>query len=131
MSAGGWGAFSLAARYSEINLNSGPYSGSGLANLLNDTTFLAPPATRAAATAYVVNAGVAGGRQENVTTGFNWYPDKGIHLQFNWTHVLHVSAPLNDYQLPYVPGGIFPSRQGFYMNGAHPDLFEARAQVYW
>jgi phosphate-selective porin OprO and OprP len=24
-----------------------------------------------------------------------------------------------------------PARQGAYFNGAHPNLFEARAQVYW
>lgn len=130
--AGGVGAFGLVARYSAINLNSGPYSGTGLANLLGYTSFVAP---NPAATAFVANAGVAGGRQENVTAGFDWYPDKGIHLQFNWTHVLHVSAPLNDYNgLAFptgVPGGLLPGRQGFYMNGAHPNLFEARAQVYW
>lgn len=125
LSAGGFGAFSLAGRYSSINLNSGPYSGSGLANMLAYTTYVQPSA---AATAAIVNSGVYGGRQENVTTGFNWYPDKGVHLQFNWTHVLHVSAPLNDYNIVGAP---MPSRQGFYYNGAHPDLFEARAQIYW
>lgn len=132
VSSGGLGAFGLVARYSAINLNSGPYSGTGLANLLGYTTFVAP---NPVATAIVANAGVAGGRQENVTTGFDWYPDKGIHLQFNWTHALHVSAPLNDYNaLAFptgVPGGLLPGRQGAYMNGAHPNLFEARAQVYW
>jgi phosphate-selective porin OprO/OprP len=125
VSAGGFGAFSLVGRYSAINLNSGPYSGSGLANMLAYNTFVAPNPVAAAA---VANSGVYGGRQENVTAGFDWYPEKGIHLQFNWTHVLHVSAPLNDYNLVGAP---MPTRQGFYSNGAHPDLFEARAQVYW
>lgn len=125
VSAGGLGAFSLIARYSVLNLNSGPYSGSGLANLLAFTTYVQPDPL---ATAAVVNAGVAGGRQENLLLGFNWYPERGVHLQFNWTHVLHVSAPLNDYN---IVGSFLPQRQGFYMNGAHPDLFEARAQVYW
>lgn len=125
VSAGGFGAFSLVGRYSAINLNSGPYSGSGLANMMAWATFVQPNAINQA---IIANSGVYGGRQENVTAGFDWYPDRGIHLQFNWTHVLHVSAPLNDYNLI---GSPMPSRQGFYFNGAHPDLFEARAQVYW
>jgi phosphate-selective porin OprO and OprP len=127
VSAGGYGAFSLVGRYSAINLNSGPYSGTGLANMLALTNPTYAPAGNLAYQT-VLNAGIAGGRQENVTTGFDWYPDKGIHLQFNWTHVLHVSAPLNDYN---IVGSFLPQRQGAYMNGAHPDLFEARAQVYW
>ncbi|QGM99336.1 carbohydrate porin [Methylocystis parvus] len=136
VSAGGFGAFSLVARYSAINLNSGPYSGTGLANMMAWATYVQPNPVNQAV---IANSGVYGGRQENVTAGFDWYPDKGIHLQFNWTHVLHASAPLNDYQLgalavyggaPF-PAGLLPGRQGFYMNGSHPDLFEARAQVYW
>ena len=43
-----------------------------------------------------------------MTLGANWYPEKGIHLQFNWTHVLHVSAPLNDYILTAPPSGLLP-----------------------
>jgi len=125
LSAGGFGAIGVAARYSEVNLNSGPFSGSGLYNMLAYTTFVAP--NPAAATA-IANAGVVGGRQQNVTLGLNWYPDNGIHFQFNWIHVLQASAPLNDYAL-YTSG--VPARQGPYFNGAHPDLFEARAQVYW
>ncbi len=128
VSAGGYGALGLIARYSSINLNSGPYSGSGLTNMLAYTTMVAP---NAAATSAILNAGVAGGRQENVTGGLNWYPDNGIHLQFNWTHVLHVSAPVNDYIFAAPAAGLLPGRQGAYINGAHPDLFEARAQVYW
>ncbi len=136
VSEGGFGAFSVVSRFSAINLNSGPYSGTGLANMLAWTSFVQPNPVAYSA---IANSGVYGGRQQNVTTGFDWYPDRGIHLQFNWTHVVHVSAPLNDYQLgalaPYggaaFPSGLLPGRQGFYMNGAHPDLFEARAQVYW
>jgi phosphate-selective porin OprO/OprP len=125
LSAGGFGAIGVAARYSEVNVNSGPFSGSGLYNMLAYTTFVAP--NPAAATA-IANAGVVGGRQQNVTLGLNWYPDNGFHFQFNWIHVLQASAPLNDYAL-YTSGA--PARQGPYFNGAHPDLFEARAQVYW
>ncbi|MEF3365356.1 porin [Methylocystis sp. 9N] len=125
LSEGGFGALGVAARYSEVNLNSGPYSGSGLYNMLAYTTLIAP---NPAATSYIANAGVVGGRQQNATLGINWYPDNGFHFQFNWTHVLQASAPLNDYAL--FSSGV-PTRQGAYFNGAHPDLFEARAQVYW
>jgi phosphate-selective porin OprO and OprP len=127
LSAGGYGAISLIGRYSAINLNSGPYSGSGLSNMLaatNPTGAVPGNATYLA----IANAGIAGGRQENVTAGLNWHPDKGVQIQFNWTHVLHLSAPLNDYNIVGAP---FPTRQGAYMNGAHPDIFEARAKIYW
>jgi phosphate-selective porin OprO/OprP len=125
MSAGGFGALGVAARYSALNLNSGPYGGSSLYNMLAYTTLIAP---NPAAASYIANAGVVGGRQQNVTLGLNWYPDNGFHFQFNWVHVLQASAPLNDYAL-FTTG--VPTRQGPYFNGAHPDLFEARAQVYW
>jgi phosphate-selective porin OprO/OprP len=132
VSDGGFGAFALTARYSGINLNSGPYSGTGLANMMAWGAFTSPNATVANIRQVVVaNSGVYGGRQENVTAGINWFPEKGIHLLFNWTHVLHVSAPLNDYIIAAPPTGQLPGRQGFYFNGAHPDLFEARAMVYW
>lgn len=49
----------------------------------------------AAATSKIANAGVIGGRQQNVTLGLNWYPEAGLHFQFNWTRVMNVSAPLN------------------------------------
>jgi len=116
LSAGGPGAWGLAARYSAVNLDSGPYHGSNLYNLLYATTFITP---NAAARAIIANAGVVGGRQQNATIGVNWYPDNGIHLQANWTRVLNVSAPLNGN----------PAQA--YSSGAHPNLFEVRAQVYW
>ena len=68
----------------------------------------------------IANSGINGGRQENVTVGLNWYPDNGFHFQANYTRVLNLIAPLN--------GNVF---QGAYLNGAHPSLFEVRAQVYW
>ena len=66
MSAGGFGAVGLAARYSALNLNSGPYSGSSLYNMLAYTTLIAP---NPVAASYIGNAGVVGGRQQNVTLG--------------------------------------------------------------
>lgn len=125
VSAGGFGAVGLVARYSSINLNSGPISGAGLFNALAVTNFVAP---NPVATAALTNSGVYGGRQENVTAGVNWYPENGVHIQANWTHVLHASAPLNDYN---VIGAPMPTRQGACINGSHPNLFEVRAQVYW
>ncbi len=121
LSAGGFGAWSMAARYDTLNLNSGPYSGSGLANMMAFNALTSP--TTAALNfnnAVIGSQGVAGGRMETTTTGLNWYPDRGYHLQLNWTHVLHVSAPLNTY-----------GKAGFYVNGSHPDQLAVRAMVYW
>ncbi len=115
LSAGGWGAWGLAARFSSINMNNGPYRGSTLYNLLYLTTL----ANNTAARNYVANAGINGGRQQNVTVGLNWYPDVGIAFQANWTRVMDIAAPLNGYT------------GNTYYSGAHPNLFELRAKVYW
>ncbi|TLG77576.1 porin [Methylocystis sp. B8] len=137
LSKGGFGAVSLAARYSAINLNSGRWSGSGLFNMLTYSTLIVP---NTATTALIANqAGIAGGRQENTTLGVNWYPDNGFHFQANWTHVLHWSAPLGAGSAGafattgfagLVPPGL-TALQGRYQSAAHPDLFEVRAMVYW
>ena len=82
VSKGGLGAWELAARYDQINLNDG---------------------------------GIQGGRQEDVTVGINWYPDKGIRFMANWINVVNLSAP---YNRPY-------------LNGIHPNIFVVRAQVNW
>ncbi len=42
VSAGGFGAVALLGRFSELNLDSGPYSGTGLANLMALTTWVRP-----------------------------------------------------------------------------------------
>jgi phosphate-selective porin OprO/OprP len=116
LSKGGFGAWGLAARFSSINLDSGPFHGQNLNNLLYYTTIVAPnPAARA----YIANAGIVGGRQQNLTVGVNWYPDNGVHFQANWTRVMNVSAPFN----------LNPA-QG-YFSGSHPNLFQVSAQVYW
>jgi phosphate-selective porin OprO/OprP len=108
LSAGGWGAWELAARYSSINLNNGPFQGGTFANFVA----LAP---NAATRAYVANSSVNGGREQDVTVGLNWYPDTGIRFMANWTHVVSLVAPWNR---PY-------------LNGAHPNVFTLRAQVDW
>ena len=116
MSAGGYGAWGLAARFSSVDLNNGPWQGQTLYNLLAlYTNVVNNPGARA----YVANAGIIGGRYQATTLGQNWYPDPGFSLQANWTHVLLASAPLN--------GVIGQS----YVSGATPNLFELRARVYW
>ena len=116
LSQGGSGAWGLAARFSSVNLNNGPYQGSYLYNLLALTTNVT---NNPGARAYIANAGIVGGRYQATTLGINWYPDVGFAVQANWTHVLLASAPLN---------GIIGQS---YQSGANPDLFELRAKVYW
>jgi phosphate-selective porin OprO/OprP len=104
-SAGGWGAWELAARVSEINLNSG-----GFINPVLGATFTSSPVSSAS---NILN--IKGGRQSDFTLGLNWYPDKGIRFMANWVNVFQYSAPFNRPNL----------------NGIHPNPFELRAQVDW
>jgi phosphate-selective porin OprO and OprP len=108
LSNGGWGAWALTARLSEVNLNSGPYQGNGFINLI-----ALPPKT--AQKVAIFNSSVLGGREEDVTIGLNWYAQPGIRVLANWTRVLALSAP---YSAPY-------------LNGAHPNTFLIRTQVDW
>jgi len=109
LSAGGWGAWELAARLSGINLNNGPYSGAAYSNLLVATQ------GNSAASALVANSGVLGGREQDFTLGLNWYPDPGFRVMLNWTRVLHLTAP---WDRPY-------------LNGAHPNFILMRVQADW
>jgi phosphate-selective porin OprO/OprP len=108
LSAGGWGAWELGARFSSLDLNSGPFQGSTFANLLA----LAP---NAATRSYVANSTVNGGLEQDVTVGLNWYPDEGVRIMANWTHVVRLMAPW--------------SRA--YLGGAHPNTFLLRTQIAW
>ena len=108
LSTGGWGAWEVAARLSEVNLNNGPYQGTYFANLVA----LAP---NIGMRNYFANSGVLGGREENMTLGVNWYPETGFRMMANWTKVLALSAPWNR---PY-------------LNSAHPNTLVVRAQVDW
>jgi phosphate-selective porin OprO/OprP len=58
LSGGGSGAWEIAARYSTMDLN----------NLVGTTT------------------GVAGGRQNVVTVGLNWYANSNVRLMFDYLH---------------------------------------------
>jgi len=108
LSKGGLGAWELGLRFSALNLNNGPYTGTNFVNLIA----LAPnQATRT----YVANSSVLGGREEDMTLGMNWYPEVGFRVMANWTRSMLVSAPWNRA----------------YLNGAHPNTFLVRTQVDW
>ncbi|MGA8171311.1 MAG: porin [Methylocystis sp.] len=108
LSAGGWGAWALTARLSEVNLNNGPIQNSMFSTLFG----LAPTSAGKIA---VYNSGVLGGREEDFTLGLNWYAEPGLRVMANWTRVLALSAPSSS---PFE-------------NGAHPNTFLVRTQIDW
>jgi phosphate-selective porin OprO/OprP len=67
---GGWGAWEVAARYSNIDLDYLPFTSTAL-------------------------GGVPGGNQNVWTLGVNWYPLNGLKFQFDYYNiqVSHVNAP--------------------------------------
>lgn len=73
MGEGGWGAWEIAARYSNIDLDFRPLTSAAL-------------------------GGVVGGVQDVWTIGLNWYPTNAIKFQLNYSdiHVNHVNAPTTD-----------------------------------
>ncbi|HET7083885.1 MAG TPA: porin [Rhizomicrobium sp.] len=70
---GGWGAWEVTARYSDIDLNYQPFA-------------------NAAA------GGIPGGKQDVWTLGLNWYPNNIIKFQLNYDNIKvdHTNAPAND-----------------------------------
>jgi phosphate-selective porin OprO and OprP len=70
---GGWGAWEIAARYSNLDLDYQPLKSTAL-------------------------GGVPGGDQNVWTLGVNWYPTNGLKFQFDYYNiqVAHVNAPAND-----------------------------------
>jgi phosphate-selective porin OprO/OprP len=58
---GGWGAWEIAARYSYMNLN----------DKLGTAT---------------ADGGVAGGKQQTVAVGLNWYPNRNMRFMLDWIH---------------------------------------------
>jgi len=70
---GGWGAWEVTARYSKIDLDYQPF------------------ATAAA-------GGIAGGKQDVLSLGLNWYPNNTIKFQLNYDNIKvdHINAPAND-----------------------------------
>ena len=87
--AGGWGAWELAARFSEINLNDG------------SVLFAQPVGAR---------PNIQGGRQADFTLGLNWYPDVGIRFMANWVHVLQLAAPFNRPDINGIHPNLFEVR---------------------
>ncbi|MGH8525503.1 MAG: OprO/OprP family phosphate-selective porin, partial [Gammaproteobacteria bacterium] len=74
VSAGGWGAWEVAARNRQNNLNDGGF-------------IVRQPIGFA--------SNIQGGRQTDFTLGLNWYPDIGIRFMANWVNVLQYSANFN------------------------------------
>lgn len=110
ISKGGPGAFELAARFSVLNANSGSQSAFSYLPVL-----VTGDPTLAAATLAANTAGITGGRVNKLTLGFNWYPEKGYRLLFNYGRVLDNVAPYN---------------QPFLAN-ASTNTFLTRAEVWW
>ena len=72
-SPGGWGAWEVLARYSNIDLDYQPF-------------------------AAAASGGIPGGQQDVWTIGLNWYPNNAIKFQLNYNNIQvnHINAPAND-----------------------------------
>ena len=72
-SSGGWGAWEVKARYSDINLDFNPL-------------------------ASAANGGIAGGKQDVWTVGLNWYPTAGLRFALDYDNISvnHINAPATD-----------------------------------
>lgn len=73
LESGGWGAWEIAARYSNIDLDYQPLKSTAV-------------------------GGVPGGNQNVWTIGLNWYPTNGLKFQLDYFNirVSHANAPAND-----------------------------------
>jgi phosphate-selective porin OprO and OprP len=94
VSSGGWGAWEVAARVSEINLNDGHIG------------FFQPLGIGGLG----VNQNIQGGRQSDFTLGLNWYPDPGIRFMANWVDVFQYSANYNRPDLKGIHPQLFELR---------------------
>jgi phosphate-selective porin OprO/OprP len=74
---GTWGAFELAARYSDLDLNDHV---SDTSNVVIANAAGAPAGTHT----YDFYNTVRGGDQRIFTAGVNWYPNNAIHFAFNY-----------------------------------------------
>jgi phosphate-selective porin OprO/OprP len=70
---GGWGAWEVRARYSDIDLDFLPF-------------------------ATAANGGIPGGKQDVWSLGVNWYPNSVIKFQLDYDNIQvnHANAPAND-----------------------------------
>jgi len=82
---GGWGAWELAARYSDLNLNSHTL----------DSASLITNWTGASTATYTFFNTVRGGDQRIVTVGLNWYASTAIRfsLDYQWIDVSRLQTP--------------------------------------
>ena len=82
---GGWGAWELAARYSDLNLNSHTL----------DSASLITNWTGASTATYTFYNTVRGGDQRIVTLGLNWYASTAIRfsLDYQWIDVSRLQTP--------------------------------------
>lgn len=82
---GGWGAWELAARYSDLNLNSHAL----------DSASLITNWTGASNATYTFFNTVRGGDQRIVTVGLNWYASTAIRiaLDYQWIDVKRLQTP--------------------------------------
>jgi phosphate-selective porin OprO/OprP len=73
LGSGGWGAWEVKARYSNIDLDFQPFS-------------------------TAANGGIAGGKQDVWTIGLNWYPTSGLRFALDYDNISvnHVNAPATD-----------------------------------
>lgn len=84
---GGWGAFELVARFSDLNLNSHA----------NDASVVSTIWTTTATThTYSVYNSVRGGEQKIISLGFNWYLNSVIRasLDYQYIDVSRLQAPV-------------------------------------
>ncbi len=81
LGADGWGAWEVAARFSQMDLE---------------------------------DTGFAGGKEQNITVGLNWYPHPHLRWMLNWVHASTDRSPL----APATATSNFG-----------PDVFQMRAQV--
>ena len=72
-SPGGWGAWEIKARYSDIDLDYLPF-------------------------ASAATGGIAGGKQDIWTVGLNWYPTNGVRFALDYDNISvnHINAPATD-----------------------------------
>ncbi len=63
------------------------------------------------------DTGVAGGKEQNVTVGVNWYPRSHVRFMFNWIHASVDRSPLR------------ATHPLMALNNFNPDIFQVRAQV--
>jgi len=101
---GGWGAFELGLRYSDMDLNFNAGA----------------PGT------YQTGAAIRGGEEQNFTAGLNWYPNPVVRFMFDYQHVrINRLSPATSATTAstiwFTPAGA--------QIGQNYDVFELRSQL--